>query len=165
MIYGDLKVIRFSRSFEYRAYWICLCKCGKEHEVASCNLKNGGTTSCGCNKLKVGKNTLLNSIFSDYRTRATRKNQEFKLDINEFEILLNKPCYYCGEFNKNTKKRKNRNYSYNGIDRINNNEGYTLTNSVTCCKVCNMAKNTMTQIEFIEWIKKVYNNTFQWNYN
>lgn len=28
--------------------WKCICSCGKEVEVRTKNLKNGGTTSCGC---------------------------------------------------------------------------------------------------------------------
>ena len=44
----------------------------------------------------------------------------------------------------------------NGIDRIDSNKGYSFDNVVACCKYCNGAKNTMTQEEFKEWIKRVY---------
>lgn len=42
---------------------------------------------------------------------------------------------------------------YNGIDRVNNNEGYTLLNSLSCCIICNRAKNSLSYGEFIEWVK------------
>jgi len=44
----------------------------------------------------------------------------------------------------------------NGIDRINSNIGYIEGNVVPCCKHCNRAKNTMSDSEFREWIKKIY---------
>lgn len=46
---------------------------------------------------------------------------------------------------------------YNGIDRIDNAKGYTIENSVTCCKRCNFAKRNMSYDEFISWGKKLGN--------
>ena len=46
----------------------------------------------------------------------------------------------------------------NGIDRINNDIGYTIENSLTCCKICNYAKNTMSMREFIAWLEKIVSN-------
>lgn len=50
-------------------------------------------------------------------------------------------------------------YTYNGIDRVDNNKGYTITNSVPCCKDCNFAKRDMTHDEFIAWVTRVFNFT------
>ena len=44
----------------------------------------------------------------------------------------------------------------NGIDRIDSSKGYTVENSVPCCKYCNTAKNTMSVDEFLKWIGRVY---------
>ena len=44
----------------------------------------------------------------------------------------------------------------NGIDRIDSSKGYTVENSVACCKYCNTAKNTMSVDEFLKWIGRVY---------
>lgn len=41
----------------------------------------------------------------------------------------------------------------NGIDRVDSSKGYTVENSVACCKYCNTAKNTMTESEFYTWTK------------
>ncbi len=47
-------------------------------------------------------------------------------------------------------------YAHNGVDRLDNAKGYTLENSVPCCKHCNIAKRSMTVDEFKQWISKVY---------
>lgn len=44
----------------------------------------------------------------------------------------------------------------NGIDRVDNNKGYTLNNCVPCCKTCNQAKHRLSQEYFIEWVEKIY---------
>ena len=38
--------------------------------------------------------------------------------------------------------------SYNGIDRLDSSLGYTKDNIVTCCKICNYAKNKMKFEDF-----------------
>ena len=42
--------------------------------------------------------------------------------------------------------------------RKNNLKGYTLENSVTCCKQCNFVKHTLSLEELIEWINLVHKN-------
>ena len=49
----------------------------------------------------------------------------------------------------------------NGIDRIDNNIGYTNENSVPCCKTCNFAKNILSESQFYLWIKKIYEHNFK----
>lgn len=49
-------------------------------------------------------------------------------------------------------------YYYNGIDRINNLEGYLTSNVVTCCKECNWLKRIMTYEQFLKKIKDIYFN-------
>ena len=44
------------------AFWRCKCECGKECEVRGRDLRNGHTTSCGCNKL----NTLIDETNNKY---------------------------------------------------------------------------------------------------
>jgi hypothetical protein len=45
-------VIRFAetRHKNRNSYWLCRCDCGKEKAVAGSALKNGDSTSCGCNQ-------------------------------------------------------------------------------------------------------------------
>lgn len=52
--FGELFVIEPTqkRNAARRVYWWCHCSCGNFVEVASNNLINGNTISCGCAKVK-----------------------------------------------------------------------------------------------------------------
>jgi hypothetical protein len=60
--------------------------------------------------------------------------------------LITSPCAYCGEIPN----------ELNGLDRIDNNKGYTIDNVVPCCKNCNWAKNDLSINEFKKHIEKIY---------
>lgn len=47
-IFGLLSVQSFAFTKKQRAYWNCLCDCGKSCIVVSKSLLNGDTRSCGC---------------------------------------------------------------------------------------------------------------------
>jgi len=74
-------------------------------------------------------------------------------------------CYWCGVPPSSTHKDHLRTgkimsglvIKYNGVDRVDNSKGYTVENSVPCCKYCNRAKNDMTVTQFMEWNKRIYN--------
>jgi len=69
-------------------------------------------------------------------------------------------CFYCG--NPPSQKVSPRgcygSYIYNGIDRKLSSEGYTITNSLSCCFECNKTKSNTPYPIFIEWLKKSYNH-------
>jgi hypothetical protein len=50
---------------------------------------------------------------------------------------------------------------YNGVDRIENNSGYTVGNVKPCCKKCNMIKSDKSNKELEEHLKKIIINNFQ----
>jgi len=103
-----------------------------------------------------------NSLYRKYKWKARSKNREWNLSIERFTELTSSDCYYCGEKPKQIHNRNNAEYNghyiHNGIDRKDNSLGYTLTNSLPCCKVCNRAKETMSYEDFINWIKKLKDN-------
>jgi hypothetical protein len=47
-------------------------------------------------------------------------------------------------------------FTYNGIDRIDNSQGYIIDNVVPCCTKCNIAKGRQSIQEFKEWIYRAY---------
>jgi 5-methylcytosine-specific restriction endonuclease McrA len=60
----------------------------------------------------------------------------------------------CGAETKLASTTKNG--LVHGIDRVDNTKGYTIENSRPCCFRCNQAKSSMTEQEFFDWIKAVY---------
>lgn len=70
--------------------------------------------------------------YVDYNKRASKKNLDFVLSRDEYLCLITQDCYLCG---------KNSNSQHlNGIDRIDNNKGYSMDNVKSCCANCNYMK-------------------------
>lgn len=82
--------------------------------------------------------------FKMYAFAAKRRNYEFKLSFDEFKILFNGFCAYCGKENAR------------GIDRIDNKVGYISENSVPCCIICNKMKINYSKDQFLSHINKIY---------
>lgn len=104
-------------------------------------------------------------VLNDYKSGAKGRDLIFTLTDEEFYHIVQQPCKYCGRQFTNIKtpqqmpgtSKKRLSFRYTGVDRINSLEGYTLENSVSCCKTCNRAKNNSTLQEFEEWIKAFVN--------
>jgi hypothetical protein len=81
-----------------------------------------------------------------YRRGAQKRGFEFTLTIEQFRVLTSGNCRYCGG-SPGTVFRNYREfngaYVYNGIDRLDNAQGYTPDNCVTCCKICNQMKHKL----------------------
>ena len=82
-------------------------------------------------------------IYRSYRKRT--KKVLFDLTKEQFLNLIDKPCVYCGE-------------NARGVDRVDNNDGYILSNSVSCCGRCNKMKMDMTVEQFIQKCKDIIRN-------
>lgn len=153
------------------------CNCGNKYERRGADLiYKKGYTSCGCSKgkeayLNSPEDSLKNSVVLAYKTNATKKKIHFELTDQEIVSFFDLPCNYCGVLKYNTvhtRKRKGRRvikdrqytFAYNGIDRIDPKLGYTMSNCVPCCKVCNISKNNLSKQEFLNWLKKAYSWTF-----
>lgn len=100
----------------------------------------------------------LKALWYDYRKSARRRNLEFTLSLDDFEFITSSNCEYCGlpavrVFNDYGRFKTP--YLCNGIDRVNNELGYTKENCVACCKECNFAKGRLAQSEFYEWIRRI----------
>jgi hypothetical protein len=70
-------------------------------------------------------------------------------DFEKMQEKLSRPCTYCN----NSAEIK-----INGLDRIDNSRGYSDANTLPCCKICNYMKGSLTLTEFLERIKKIYEN-------
>jgi len=82
-----------------------------------------------------------------YQSNAKKRKREWDLTQEQFVELVQGKCHYCGF------KPEDR---LNGVDRVDNTKGYTISNCVTCCKPHNLMKGTLTKQEFTESIKRMY---------
>lgn len=149
-------------------YWMCKCDCGTERNVRGSLLTEGLSTNCRCVGIEKRKGIPVtpalpfgyaarNMIKAQYKRAARKANRDYTLPDEKFYFLISSNCFYCGEEPKQVLKARKMNgsFTYNGIDRIDNEKGYTIENVVTCCIVCNRAKRCMEQKDFIEWLKRV----------
>ena len=143
----------------YRYKIKCKCDCGNIKEVEKSKLISGNISSCRCyqkecasklHKKQFGE-AAFNECYGAYKKSAKIRNYSFELTKEQFKEIVVQPCIYCGKELTQEKRSKSSNgtFKYTGIDRYDNTKGYTLENSVPCCKVCNRIKTNMT-IENLE---------------
>lgn len=148
------------------------CVCGNIKITSLNHILLGKSKSCGLNNCRksstLGKRNpevSLNSLYQSYKRKAILRKKTFNITKEQFKILINKNCFYCGIYPNNIYQIKNSKTGeircgtpllYNGIDRVNNFIGYTINNCVSCCKLCNTMKMASTIEDFKKQIKKIY---------
>lgn len=92
-----------------------------------------------------------------YRNMAKKRGYEFCLTKDEFHKLTKENCWYCNKEPSQIKRdhRCKCYYLYNGIDRVDNNQGYAWRNCVPCCGTCNSMKRTLSEEAFISHIRRI----------
>lgn len=58
------------------SYWMCQCECGNQKEIASSNLKDGKTTSCGCYHKQIISEKYLKNIIGQKFGKLTVLKRE-----------------------------------------------------------------------------------------
>ena len=98
----------------------------------------------------------------ELRKRSTVYNLQYRLDIikrnknghvfnltdEQIKHMLKQDCFYCS--------KKITALNYNGIDRIDNNKGYTVKNTRACCWLCNRMKLDKNVCDFIQCVFNIY---------
>ena len=141
--------------------WKCACDCGAEAVVCYSDLARGRQKSCGCSQHEIHRKPFgqaaANRVLSQYKRNASKRQLTFSISDEDFLKLTKQSCFYCGKKPSSIYSEHNMfgDYVYNGVDRIDNTEGYDKPNVVSCCSVCNMMKKSMLQDEFINQCKKV----------
>lgn len=171
--YGTLTIVRFVTG---KNQWLCTCICGKEVYRSGNALIKYKIPNCGCQKSKgrLLPNQLAHkrAIISDYKRHAKDRSLDFLLSDEDCIALFNKNCNYCNTPPSNIKtvkpSKKLRNkyactittYYYNGIDRIDSSKGYTISNCVSCCYLCNRSKGNLSISDWSKWLKNLYQKMF-----
>jgi hypothetical protein len=84
--------------------------------------------------------------YNAYKNDAKHSCIEFVLSFEEFMTLWQKSCTYCGSSIKTI-----------GVDRIDSDGKYELSNVTSCCGTCNFMKKAMTTSEFLGHCQKITN--------
>lgn len=152
---GDIKRRRKRESFNEKSKnKKCCKKCGKSIPLDKLITTSKGEISYYCGhcfgaRKNVEDNrpsrceeykTNINLLFYEYLRGAKKRGYNFELSFENFKKLVTSQCYYC-----DLPRRK----YFVGIDRLDNNMGYTKENSVPCCYICNIMKNTLNEATFI----------------
>jgi len=140
------------------ALWLCRCDCGTERTIPSGNLTGGRSRRCNryCRIIKPNVDAGFNALFKRYQKSAEQRGLEFLLTAEEFKVLTSSNCFYCGALPVQNLRMSKIPYLYNGIDRLANSQGYTRSNSVTCCGECNDMKGTLDVGEFLERVNRIH---------
>lgn len=145
------------------ARWVVECSCGTIQISRSCHLLNGHATSCGCwneekKRLKgFTREIFVRHMFDRYRKAAARRDVFWNLTVDQVDGFISGNCFYCGvepQF-RNAMRGNIGAFLYNGIDRLANYLGYFPENCVSCCGVCNIAKQDMPLHQFMTWLARV----------
>ena len=178
--FNRLKVLEFYgfqilHNGKKKSLWKCICDCGKEVIVRGNSLSSGTTKSCGCRKHEATVNFNIRTktkdisdgfsyVWQGYRKSAKDRGLSFKLSKEQFRVLTQGDCCYCGrspnQRRGTRKKGKIQGFIYNGIDRINSKIGYEISNCVSCCKFCNIGKGDRDSQDYLNHIKKIYEHLF-----
>lgn len=136
----------------------------------------GRKQSCGClgqerkntlgDRLRIvntkpDKQGPLNKLFGNYKRAARRRSYEWMLSKEDFKNLISQNCFYC-DAEPSTgiwvarKQTVENTLIYNGVDRKNNKEDYTIDNCIPACFTCNRMKMDLSFENFMDKIHQIY---------
>lgn len=97
-------------------------------------------------------------FLNSYKRNAATRGLTWELTDEQAFILFGGDCEYCGAIANEHMYRGSgcsTSFACNGIDRIDNELGYTLDNVVSCCKLCNVAKSNKLYTDWMRWIGRI----------
>ena len=97
-----------------------------------------------CSKIRCAEmgayNNTVRGKFAHYKRDAKRSCTPFELTEGECAVLFSGKCHQCGI------SVAEKDGKLNGIDRMDNNVGYVLSNTVSCCWSCNEQKHSLDPV-------------------
>lgn len=161
--FGKLVALRVEKQETVKSRfwrWLCQCDCGKMVTQDVSQILRGSQRCPDCARKFVGEQITLPNQMSAWRRhiRLTRRNardagRPFTLTERDVVRICTQPCAYCGQL----PCRDSLGLVRNGIDRVDNSKGYTLDNVVTACTTCNIMKQDLSHVAFIDHIKRILN--------
>lgn len=160
-----------TRNGHYR--YVCQCECGNIANVLLTHLRQGNTTSCGCDR-SIGPShsqwTGIGEMSGDYwynhivRSANGDKGRRKPIELSiskeyawDLFIKQNRKCALSGVELNFPKRNGDRGYNVS-MDRIDSSLGYTQGNVQWVHKDINFIKRTYNQDHFIKMCKLVTEN-------
>lgn len=145
-------------------------------ECPSCkssNLKYGNTLKnikIGCfpcyskSLRRTDNRPAFSKYYSSLKANAKSRNIDVNISLNDFIKIVSNDCYWCGlpPQPKSGFKEWQDVAWISGVDRKDNNLGYTIKNSVACCYDCNRAKSDLPLDLWKYWIVRIVNKNNDW---
>lgn len=154
--FHNLTVIKISDKTIRKAIWECKCSCGNITHVVGNALRRGEIRSCGCLRKIIAYGDISGYFFTRIKRHAEKRQIYFDICIkNIWELFIkqDKKCALTGIDLVLTRKRGSDNTA--SLDRIDSSKGYTLDNIRWVHKEINIMKMDLSDIELIEWAKKL----------
>ena len=159
------------------SYWVkAACKlCADIKWCAFANLVSGRSKQCRVCADRARRNqpeyttgsekSYLLKALKAYQRGARKFKRVWELTDEEAFRHFTSPCFYCGlsatpgAVAKSSRLSRSAvaDVDYIGIDRVDSRKGYTLSNTLPCCKICNQAKNSLTLDQFFAWMRRAGN--------
>ena len=171
--FGKLLVIGedgLNKSGNYK--WKVVCDCGEKFTLDGSTITTGRVTKCPkCSRKSQKKQPYqevsTNQLLSSYKRNALIRNLAWGLEREDFAAFLSRKCFWCDGDPDNVfrlvRTFETKEFVYNGIDRLNNEVGYTLENCVSACKICNWMKSYLTKDDFLRHIAKIHAHSLHSN--
>lgn len=167
-----------------QASWRCRCTCGTEVVHGAFSLTSGRAKTCGvCKPLQQKphgnrtdpKDSAWKHYILRYQFAAKERGYEWQLTKEKAIELAQQPCHYCGiapskftvardQYLANCRREgtspdlefaEKKVIEANGLDRVDNMQGYTDANTVPCCVHCNRAKRDHSVEDFLAWVHRL----------
>jgi hypothetical protein len=88
--FGKWTVIEYVEARGKRAFWLCVCSCGKERLVSGVKLRRGDSRGCGCSEKEslIGERFNLLTVIEEASLTKDRKRRVlFKCDCGRTKII------------------------------------------------------------------------------
>ena len=111
---------------------------------------------CYSRRLSDGESAF-NAVWNDYIQQSRRRKLKWALTKEGARKLFEGPCFYCGASPSVAKTIPNGQgfFVFNGLDRVDNQQGYDEANCVSCCRVCNFMKRGMSVGDFLDHVHRI----------
>lgn len=164
---GGITLLRELGVRDGRMWVECLCsQCERLFEAKFHNIYKGQYKSCGCQRFGTksqgnrwqGRGEISKSYFSSLERGANTRNLDFSISIEQVWELFLKQEKKCA-LSKIPLSFSTTRKSHDGtasLDRINPKIGYNIENVQWVHKDLNYMKQSMTNEEFLNWVKVIY---------